>query len=58
MAKLNCIRIVLAERNLNNKCLSEKNGKDPAIVSKWVTNTNQPSLEALNAIAYALEVPV
>ena len=58
MAKLNCIRIVLAERNLNNKWLSEKYGKDPAIVSKWVTNTNQPSLEVLNAIAYALEVPV
>ena len=58
MAKLNRIRVVLAERDLNNKWLSDKLGKDPATVSKWVTNTTQPSLEALIAIANALEVPV
>lgn len=56
MAKLNRIRVVIAE--LNNKWLSDKLGKDPATVSKWVTNTTQPSLEALIAIANALEVPV
>ena len=50
MAKLNRIRVVLAERDLNSK--------DPATISKWVTNTTQPSLEALIAIANALEVPV
>ena len=55
---LNRIRVVLAERDLNNKWLSDKLGKDPATVSKWVTNTTQPSLEALIAIANALEVPV
>ena len=33
-------------------------GKDQATISKWVTNTTQPSLEALIAIANALEVPV
>ena len=54
MAKLNRIRVVLAERDLNNKWLSDKLGKDPATVSKWVTNTTQPSLEVLIAI----EVPV
>lgn len=58
MAKLNRIRVVLAERDLNNKWLSDKLGKDPATVSKWVTNTTQPSLEALIAIANALEVSV
>ena len=58
MAKLNRIRVVLAERDLNNKWLSDKLGKDPATVSKWVTNTTPPSLEALIAIANALEVPV
>ena len=58
MAKLNRIRVVLAERDLNNKWLSDKLGKDPATVSKWVTNTTKPSLEALIAIANALEVPV
>lgn len=58
MAKLNRIKVVLAERDLNNKWLAERIGKDPATVSKWVTNTTQPSLEALIAIANALEVTV
>ena len=58
MAKLNRIKVVLAERDLNNKWLAEKIGKDPATVSKWVTNTTQPSLEALIANANALEVTV
>lgn len=58
MAKLNRIRVVLAERDLNNKWLADKLGKDQATISKWVTNTTQPSLETLLAIANALEVPV
>ncbi len=58
MAKLNRIRVVLAEHDLNNKWLADKLGKDQATISKWVTNTTQPSLEALIAIANALEVPV
>ncbi len=58
MAKLNRIKVVLAERDLNNKWLAEQVGKDPATVSKWVTNTTQPSLEALIAIANVLEVPI
>ena len=41
MAKLNRIRVVLAERDLNNKWLSDKLGKDPATVSKWVTNQSR-----------------
>ena len=58
MPKLNRIRVVFAERDLNNKWLSDKLGRDPAKVSKWVTNTTQPSLDALIAIANALEVPL
>ena len=58
MAKLNRIRVVLADRDLNNKWLADKIGKDPATVSKWITNTNQPSLQMLLEIAAALEVPV
>ena len=30
---------------------AEKLGKDPAAISKWVTNTTQPSLENLIAIS-------
>jgi len=58
MAKLNRINVVLAERDLNNKWLAEQVGKDPATVSKWVTNTTQPILEALIAIANVLDVTV
>ena len=58
MAKLNRIRVVLAERDLNNKWLADKLGKDQATISKWVTNTTQPSLQALIAIANVLEVPI
>ena len=55
MSRLNRIRIVLAERDLNNKWLADKLGKDQATISKWVTNTTQPSLEALITIANALD---
>ncbi len=58
MAKLNRIKVVLAERDLNNKWLADKIGKDPATVSKWVTNTTQPNLETLMQIAKILEVRV
>ena len=36
---LNRIKVVLAEKNKSNKWLSEQLDKDPAIISKWVTNT-------------------
>ncbi len=52
------MKVVPADKKRTNKWLSDKLGKDPATVSKWVTNTTQPSLEALIAIANALEVPV
>ena len=56
---LNRIKVVLAEKNKsNNKWLSEQLDKDPAIISKWVTNTTQPSVEMLIQIAKALNVSV
>ena len=48
---MNRLRVVLAEKNLQNKWLSEKLGVGQATVSKWVTNTTQPSLEQLLRIA-------
>ena len=50
--------MVLAEKKRTNKWLSEQVGKDPATVSKWCTNTMQPNLETLVAIAKALDVDV
>lgn len=55
---INRLKVVLAEKKRTNKWLSEQLGKDPATVSKWCTNTTQPSLETLFKIAKALEVTV
>jgi transcriptional regulator with XRE-family HTH domain len=52
---LNRIKVMLAERNLTNKWLAEQVGKDPATVSKWVTNASQPSLEMIFKIAEVLK---
>ena len=53
---LNRLKVVLAEKKRTNKWLAEQLGKDPATVSKWVTNTAQPNLENLMDIARCLEV--
>lgn len=59
MAKyLNRLKVVLAEQHKTNLWLSQTLGKDPATVSKWCTNTAQPSLETLTAIAECLNVDV
>ena len=55
---INRLKVVLAEKKRTNKWLSEQIGKDPATVSKWCTNTIQPNLETLVAIAKALDVDV
>ena len=55
---LNRIKVVLAEKNKSNKWLSEQLDKDPAIISKWVTNTTQPNVEMLIQIAKVLNVSV
>ena len=55
---INRLKVVLAEKKRTNKWLSEQVGKDPATVSKWCTNTMQPNLETLVAIAKALDVAV
>lgn len=54
----NRIKVVLAEKNLPNKYLAEKLGRNQATISKWVTNSAQPPLEALYQIAQCLDVDV
>ena len=53
---INRLKIVLAEQKRTNKWLAEQLGKDQAMVSKWCTNTTQPSLEMLMKIAQALGI--
>ena len=54
----NRIKVVLVEHKRIARWLSEALGKDPATVSKWCTNTTQPSLETLFKISELLQVPV
>lgn len=59
MAKnLNRIKAVLADKQRTNKWLAEQLDKDPATVSKWCTNSCQPSIETLMQIARLLDVQV
>lgn len=55
---LNRIKVMLAERMVTNKDLAEMLGKDPATISKWVTNTSQPTLENLIEIARCLKCDI
>jgi putative transcriptional regulator len=58
MADINRLKVVLVEKKKTSKWLAETLGKDPATVSKWCTNSSQPSLETLIEIARILKVDV
>lgn len=55
---LNRIKVVMAERMVTNKDLSEMLNKDTATISRWVTNSSQPTLESLIEIAKALKCDI
>lgn len=55
---INRIKLVLVEKKRTAKWLAEELKKDPATISKWCTNSSQPSLETLVEIADVLEVDV
>ena len=55
---INRIIVVLVEHKKTNKWLAEQLGKDPATISKWCTNSSQPSVETLMEIAKYLGVEV
>ena len=56
MNQLNRIKEVLKEQDHSGKWLSEKLGKDVATVSRWCTNTIQPSIETIDKIAQLLDI--
>ena len=53
---MNRLKVVLAEKNIQSKWISEQLGVSRATVSKWVNNTSQPSLEMINKLAKLLDV--
>ena len=56
--QLNRLRVIIAEKNLTNKWLSEQLGVGQATVSEWVQNNAQTNLEMLIKIAQCLEVDI
>ena len=60
MAKndLNRLKVVLVEQHKTAKWLAEQMEKAPATISKWCTNTTQPSLEMLFKMSELLQVPI
>lgn len=54
--RINRLKVVLAEKNKKGKWLAEQLGKNEATVSRWCSNTTQPSLEMLVKIAKILNV--
>lgn len=54
--KINRLKIVLVEQGKTGKWLAGQLGKNEATISRWCSNTNQPSLEMLMKIASILNV--
>ena len=54
--KINRIKVMLVDKGKTNRWLVMQLGKDPATVSKWCTNSAQPSLETMMQIAKLLNV--
>ena len=44
---INRLKVVLVEKKRTAKWLAEQINRDPATVSKWCTNTVQPTLDTL-----------
>ena len=55
---MNRIKGVMAERMVSNKELGKMLNKDTATISRWVTNTSQPTLKSLIEIAKALKCDI
>ena len=54
--EINRLKVVLAEKKRTNKWLAEQLDVNPATVSKWCTNSSQPSLDMLARISKVLEM--
>lgn len=54
--KINRLKIVLVEQGKTGKWLAGQLGKNEATISRWCSNTSQPSLEMLMKIAAILNV--
>jgi transcriptional regulator with XRE-family HTH domain len=58
MKPMNRLKIILAEKGKTNRWLASTIKKDECTISKWCTNSSQPSIEVLYIIAEALNADV
>ncbi len=58
MQDINRLKILLAEKKRTNKWLCEQLGVNPTTVSKWCTNSSQPSLEMVFKMMEVLNVDI
>lgn len=56
--RINRIKVVLVEQNRTGKWLAKQLQKNEATISRWCSNTSQPSLEMLVKIANVLKIDV
>ena len=55
---INRLKILLAEKKKANKWLCEQLGVNPTTVSKWCTNSSQPSLEMVLKMMEVLDADI
>lgn len=58
MQDINRLKILLAEKGKTNKWLSEQLGVDSTTVSKWCTNSSQPSVEMIFRVMNVLDADI
>lgn len=58
MRNINRLKILLAEKKKTNKWLCEQLGVNPTTVSKWCTNSSQPSLEMVLKMMEVLDADI
>lgn len=56
MKPINRIKILLIENQKTGKWLAEQLEKDPATISRWCSNSTQPSVETFAEIAELLNI--
>jgi putative transcriptional regulator len=56
--EINRIRVVLAEKNMQQKDLAELVKKAPGTITRICSNKSQPTLKLLREIALALDVNI
>ena len=54
--QLNRIKVVLVEKMRTGVWLADQLGVSPVTISKWCSNTTQPTPQTLNKIAKVLDV--